>query len=641
LAGLAFSSFTVFAQTNYYSASGVEYSIIGGLAGDQIFPDAALSTSGGFLVWQDNITDGSGWGISARRVDATLSGTLSTFRVNQQGTNDQENPRVALLKNGGAVFVWQGGKPSYQHIFARFLTPTNTFLTTNDIQVNSFTNNFQINPSVTVLNNSNVLVVWASYNETSSNSLQDVYAQILSPTGQKIGGEFLINQFTSFNQRTPVIAALTNGGFVVAWVSEHERLIAPNLGTNSADTTASAIVTPSVDGYARLYNSGGTAVTSEFLVNTDNRVCANPAMAASADGTFMVTWGQKDVSVPQNSWDIFARSFSNAGAGGTAVLVNTRIYGDQYAPHISSLGVDYLVAWTSLGQDGSREGVYGQFMRSGGALIGGEFRVNTTTVSQQMHPVVTSDGAQQFLVIWTGYIGSPYSFDLFAERYGNAAALLQPMSAPFVYAPFVISSNVYQPQLVVTWPNLLGISVSNYEVYVDGAALPSGVTTSNQWTMKAVNGLTANSTHSFQVDYVVTDGRRSPISTSTSGTTWQGYNWGGIPFEWMTLYYGSDISQWPPANSKLGGTTVTVYQVFLTGGNPSDSATWLKQRLMKTPQGLFLSWNTQPGATYQVQTTTSFTSWSNLGGPRFAAGTSDSIYVGGNSAGYYRIVLLR
>jgi hypothetical protein len=54
----------------------------------------------------------------------------------------------------------------------------------------------------------------------------------------------------------------------------------------------------------------------------------------------------------------------------------------------------------------------------------------------------------------------------------------------------------------------------------------------------------------------------------------------------------------------------------------------------QTSQGMFLSWNTQPGLTYQVQVTTNFTSWSNLGSPRFASGTNDSIYVGGGAAGY-------
>ena len=111
----------VFGQTNYYTTNGMEYAIAGSLPGDQVWPDVAAGTNGGFVVWQDNATDGSGSGVSAQRLDATLSGTLSAFRVNVQGTNDQENARVALLKNGGAAFVWQGGVKGFPaHLRALF-----------------------------------------------------------------------------------------------------------------------------------------------------------------------------------------------------------------------------------------------------------------------------------------------------------------------------------------------------------------------------------------------------------------------------------------------------------------------------------------------------------------------------------------
>lgn len=648
LAGVLLAgSSIVFAQTNYYNPNGTEYAVIGSLPGDQMFPDAAVSTTGGFVVWQDNITDGSGWGISARRLDTTLSGTLGTFRVNQIGTNDQENPRVALLKNGGAVFVWQGGMEGFQHVYARFLTPTNTFVSSTDLLVNTFTNHFQINPVVATLNNSNVVVVWGSYDEVSSSSLQDVYGQILSPAGQKIGGEFLINQFTRFNQRTPSIAALPSGGFVVAWVSEQERLAAPNLGSNTVPTSATSVVTPSVDIYARLYTSSGTPAGNEFLVNTDSNPCANPSVAAAADGSLLVVWGAHDSANPNNSWDIFARTFSSAGVGGTALRVNTHIYGDQYAPRVASLGLDYMVTWTSLGQDGSREGVFEQFVHKDGSLTGGEFGVNTTTTGQQMQAAVAADGANQFVAVWTGYTGGANSFDLYAQRYVNASAVLVAMAAPYVWVPFVVSNNVYQPQLVVTWPNLLGISVSNFEVYVDGAVSPTAQATSNQWTMTAANGLAASSTHSFQLDYTTTDGRRSPISPSASGTTWSGLNWGGVPYEWMAQFFGGyynghyTTTYWPSPTAPLVAGGPSLVNVFVSGGNPLDATTWLKQTLSRTSQGLFLNWNTQPGATYQIQMTTNFTAWSNVGSPRFAAGTSDSIYVGGNPVGYFRLVLLR
>lgn len=637
---------TTLAQTNYYTTNGTEYAMVGNMPGDQMFPDAAISPNGGFMVWQDNITDGSGWGISAQQVNNTLSGTLDTFRVNVQGTNDQENPRVALLKNGGAAFVWQGGLEGYQHIFARFLNANDTFLTTTDVLVSKFTNNFQINPAIATLNNSNVVVVWASYDQASSNSMQDVYGQVLSPAGVAIGTNFLINQFTNYNQRTPAIAALTNGGFVVAWVSEQERTLAPNLGANTTYTTASAIVNPSVDIYARLYASNAVAQTSEFLVNTNINPCANPSVAVAADGSFMVAWTERNLANLADDLDVFARTFSSTGVGGTLLRVNTHVYGDQYAPRISVIGGDYLVVWTSLGQDGSREGVFGQFVHENGAPVRGEFRMNTTTLNQQMQPVVASDGVDQFLAVWTSYAGASSGFDLFAQRYINVTSVMDAMSAPFVYAPFTLSNNIYQPQLVVSWPPLLGIAVSNYEVYVDGAGTPMAVTTTNVWTMTAANGLTTNSTHTFELGYVTTAGYQSPLSSSTSGTTWSGLNWGGIPYEWMAAYYGGyadgvyNTSGWPVANTAVG-SGVTLLNVFASGGNPQDPSTWLQQALVNTPQGLFLSWNTQPGFTYQVQVTTNLLAWTNLGAPRFAAGSSDSIYMGGSSGAYYRVVLLR
>jgi hypothetical protein len=165
--------------------------------------------------------------------------------------------------------------------------------------------------------------------------------------------------------------------------------------------------------------------------------------------------------------------------------------------------------------------------------------------------------------------------------------------------------------------------------------------------MTAANSLTTNSTHSFALDYTTTDGRRSPISPSASGTTWSGLNWYGIPYEWMAAYYGGYIrgiyytNNWPQPSTVIGSGGMTLQKIFLSGGNPLDSTTWLQQSLTQTSQGLFLNWNTQPGATYQVQVTTNLATWSNLGGTRFAAGTNDSIFVGGSAAAYYRVLLVR
>src|SRR5439155_963406 len=83
---------------------------------------------------------------------------------------------------------------------------------------------------------------------------------------------------------------------------------------------------------------------------------------------------------------------------------------------------------------------YARFLSSAGDPVGDELRVNSTTINQQMHPAVASDGSSRFLVVWTGFIGGGSSFDLFGQRYALSQALPTP-AAPFVYAPFAVDAS--------------------------------------------------------------------------------------------------------------------------------------------------------------------------------------------------------
>lgn len=600
----------VHGQSGFVPEAG-EYGISGGLPGEQVWPHLSLRQSGGYVVWEDNATDGNGQGVSARRLDGSLVGTLSSFRVNEVGNGDQNRPQVTVLNDGGAAFVWQGGPQGFQRVYARFLSSAGTWVA-GDVRVNTFTNNSQREPAIATLNSGNVVVTWSSFDQEAPGSLWGVYAQRLNPTGQPVGGEFRVNQTTAFNQRSSAIAPLSDGRFVVVWISEQQRF------------------ENSVDVYARIFTANGVG-GNEFIVNTGTNVCANPSVAPSADGGFMVAWMQKDVQERSNSWDAFARPFSGGGFGGVVRRVNTHAHGDQLAPKISAIGSDYLVVWTSMAQDGSREGIYGQFLRADGSLVGDEFRVNTTTVSQQIHPAVASDGNGRFLAVWTSFVGGVASFDLFGQRYARDEQPLSPPDAPYVT---VLGSNA----LSVTWPDLAGFNVASYEIFADGAATASAVVTNNWWTM---TGLAPASSHSFRLAYVLADGRRSPLSGATTNTTYGSLMWGGIPYEWMTQFYGTDLFAWPAPSADADGDGATTLDEFRAGTNPTNSLSALRVRLEATPQGAFLHWNTQPGLIYQVQQATDLSSWSNFGGPRFAAGTVDSMFVGLSSTGYYRVERLR
>lgn len=421
LAGvLAFGALSASADPSVTVTAGSERILTDGLAGDQSAPGLALGAGGAFLVWQDNSVHTSGLRVRAQKFDGALTAGAAPLDgsviATKTTTGDQENAQVVALDNGGAALVWQGGYRGKQAIYARILGSNGVFAT-KDIKVNSYGKNYQITPSVTKLADGNLVVVWASLGQDGS--LLGVFGQRLSPTGAKLGKEFQVNQTTLFNQRTPSVAALKNGGFVVVWISELQRGEA------------------SVDVYSRIYDASGVATNGEFALNpAANHVCANPVAVGLPNGGFVVAWSQNDDPVrgsggsvsdivgvrSTNSWDIVGCFFDANGLAGTPARLNTYTYGDQYAPKLAVSGDRCLAVWTSLGQDGSREGLFGQFLALNGDRVGEEFGVNATTVSRQIQPSVAVDGAGNFSVVWSSFRGGLRGFDIYARSFQASAA---------------------------------------------------------------------------------------------------------------------------------------------------------------------------------------------------------------------------
>jgi len=440
-----------------YVTGGNEAAIGGAMAGDQVHPHLSVSSSGGFVAFEDSQVENGGMTIRAIAVDGNLSRVGQPFRVSVRGPGTQEHPRVALLPGGGAAFAWQGGRPGFQHIYARFLSSSNSWIN-GAIQADSF-GSAHVNPSLAVLTNGNVIVVWASFNQASPTSMQDVYGQLFTPAGDKIGAEIAINQYTLFNQRTPEVSALADGGFVVAWVSEQELVtLPPNYTGVYTITNMGMVLRPSVDVKLQVFDGNASPVLPhEIRANTASDACASPAVAAAPDGGFGVVWSQKDSFNRSNSWDIVFSSFSPGSYVATPTrYVNSVLYGDQYGPVIGASGTNYFVAWTSLGQDGSREGVYGRLLGANGAADQDEFRINNTTANSQMHPAIAADSAGRFVAAWTSYSG-PSSFDVFSRTYISPTYSPSPDAtnsyrAP-VTDPFLNNTIATAPPTLVTPPS--------------------------------------------------------------------------------------------------------------------------------------------------------------------------------------------
>jgi len=599
-----------------------EYNLSGPLPGDQVQAAVALNSGGGILVWEDNFTDGDGSGISARLLDGSFSGILSSFRVNEAGQGNQSKPAAAMLSDGSAVLVWEGGSGGLSDIQARFLTSSNTWAT-GDVAVHSHTAEAEQDPAVAALTNGACVVVWSSYNQAGSTSMKDVYLQRLSSTGGKLGSMQRVNQTSTLNQRTPAVARLSDGRFVVAWINETKRII------------GGVTEVYDVDVYARIFSATGVAQGNEFKVNVNPTLCANPAIAASSDGGFLVVWSRKDPASSDDGWDIACRPFTGAGVGGTESVLNVHRAQDQFGPSVAALGSDYMVVWTSDWQDGSREGVFGRFVGSTGVAAGDEFQVNTTVVNLQLFPCLASDGGTRFLTVWSGFTGVAEGFDVFAQRY---ATVTEPLPAP--EPPYVWPLNF--SEILVSWGDLDGFDVADYLLYVDGAATPTVSVTDNQWTL---TNAAPYSTHTFRLAYTLQDGRTSPKSGLATGTTYGQYGtitYGEIvPFDWMVAHWGLNFAAWPAVGADFDGDGASDENEFLAGTDPRDPDSVLRTALTPTAQGFFLQWNTEPGKIYQVQHSANFATWDDLGGPRFAPGDVDFMNVGGSGSGMFRVKLLR
>lgn len=396
-----------------HSAGAAESSIIGALPGEQMAPAVSLGKSGGFVVWEDNSIEAThkGWGIGVRQLDANGSAVSSNQVANSLRLGDQTAPQVAAMEDGSGVIVWQGSaKAGAENIYLRVASPAGKLLGT-DITVNADRKGPKSAPAVAVSGNQ-VMVVWQSFGQDGSQ--WGVYGQrFLTSPLRRLGSEFQVNQFSNFNQSMPAVAATPGGGFVVAWVSEQQRVRLPTLTMNQATLSSSGRV--SVDIYARIFGSDGAPAGDEFLVNGNDSLCAMPTIAVSAGGSFLVGWAGREAKGGQNGFDVYGRTFSAAGVASSDVArINSYLPGAQYQPKVATDGTRYLVVWTSNDQDGSKEGCYGRFVNADGTVSGDEIQLNTTTVSIQKNPAVAASVGGQFLTIWTGFVRGTH-FDLFAN----------------------------------------------------------------------------------------------------------------------------------------------------------------------------------------------------------------------------------
>jgi len=392
---------------------------------------------------------------------SVISASVETL-VNSVTANEQYEPTVAALADGGRVVAWTGitytgtGANLYQQ---RYDAQGNTV--GGQAIVNVTTADEQRDPVLTALADGGWLVTWHSRGQDAAGTY-GVYQQRFNADGEP---QFLdgtgnpedrrINTTVAGNQQNPSVTAIpldddgSGGGWIVTWEGQHattgsweifQQVYAADgtaVGSETQVNTSAvnaeqnpSVTTLANNGWVVTWSSGGrlkqqhyteTGIPQggEVLVSTMDLV-GTCSTAALADGGWVVTWEVDN----QDGWGkaVYQQRFAQDGAAvGTATRVNTTIPADQSKPSVTALADgSWVVTWQSDRQDGSGFGIFQQRYFADGTPIGGETLVTTMTIGDQATPQVTALADGSWLVVYSSYNPATFSPDVFVRHFTPA-----------------------------------------------------------------------------------------------------------------------------------------------------------------------------------------------------------------------------
>jgi len=325
------------------------------------------------------------------------------FQVNSYTTDDQEDPSVAALPDGGFVVVWHsesqngGTDDIYGQRYDR-----NGVAVGNEFMVNSYKFSRQWYPSIAELSDGGFVVTWTSDNYESGASYE-IHGQRYDINGNPEGDEFRINTYTPGYQMRSSATGLTDGGFVVTWES------------NGQDGNDYGI-------FGQRYDGNSNPVGSEFQVNTyADGGQVSSSVTALSNGGFVVVW--QTAALGNSTSDVRGQQYdSNGNPVGEEFIVNTHTDDMQNSPTAIALSDgSFVVSWQSYRQEGSRDyGIYGQLYNSSGNPIGDEFHVNTYTDGSQTNPKIIALPNQKFAIIWNSEGKDGNGKGIYGQRYDSS-----------------------------------------------------------------------------------------------------------------------------------------------------------------------------------------------------------------------------
>jgi len=240
--------------------------------------------------------------------------------------------------------------------------------------------------------NNQYLVVWQDGRNTATRG-RDIFGQLHAADGTRIGFNFRISGAAATSDEwAPAVAYNpVSNQYLVVWQD----------GRNTA--------TRGQDIYGRRVKAGGRLAGGDFRISGPAATSdeSYPDVAYNPDDNqYLVVWRDGRNTATRQS-DIYGRRVKAGGrrAGGDFRISGPAATSDEYNPAVaySPIGSRYLVVWQDGRNTATRgQDIYGQRVKAGGRLAGGDFRISgpAATSGDQSPAVAHNPFDNQHLVVW-------------------------------------------------------------------------------------------------------------------------------------------------------------------------------------------------------------------------------------------------
>jgi Ca2+-binding RTX toxin-like protein len=195
------------------NATGEAWRLDPQVAGSSSAPALAAFADGGFLLsWTQTSADRMSSQMLAQRFDEHASKAGSAFGPGAAGGSVQHQGVVSVLSNGSAVLAWQSG--GYDGVLVQRHDASGSagpVLTLNPPGA------FHVTPAIAALDDGGFIIAWSAY---SSAGTARIMGQRFDAAGQLSGAIFSVSSGVSGNFIDPEVSSVP-GGFVVSWAQRN------------------------------------------------------------------------------------------------------------------------------------------------------------------------------------------------------------------------------------------------------------------------------------------------------------------------------------------------------------------------------------------------------------------------------------